>query len=67
MSIPKSVTVSRNYQPSTEAMSHAMELLLSNAVPFDSQASRGGSRDLTNNSTQRAVKHGPRTKEQEKT
>jgi len=29
-------------------MAQAVELLLSNAVPFDSQASKGGIHDLTN-------------------
>jgi hypothetical protein len=36
-------------------------------VLFDSQANRGGSHDLTNDSTPKAVKNGRRKTEQEKT
>jgi len=36
-------------------------------VLFDTQTSKGGPHDLTNDSTPKMVKNGPRTTEQEKT
>ena len=44
----------RTYRASTEAMSHAVELLLSNAVLFDSQANTGGPYDLINEAATKA-------------
>jgi len=46
--------VTRTYRASTEAMSHAVELLLSNAVLFDSQANTGGPYDLINEAATKA-------------
>ena len=46
--------VTRNYRASTEAMSHAVELLLSNVVLFDSQPNKGDPDDLTNKATTKA-------------
>jgi hypothetical protein len=47
--------VTRNYRASTEAMSHAVELLLSNVVLFDSQPNKGDPDDLTNKAANKAA------------
>jgi hypothetical protein len=58
--------VSRDYKATPDDCARrALELLLK--ASLNSQTRRGGSHDLTDNSTPKAVKNGPRTTEQEET